>query len=181
MRKTILIVAGCGLASGLALADPQQHEDAHDPQQGMTQDRSEYGTATEKPQSDAGYQARQSQSGEQQSPDLTELSASELEGKVVKTATGEEIGEIDAVWTSSTAPDERVATVEVGGFLGMGEKTIAIPVSDLQQLTTDDSYETSMTRGTIEAQPDFDQSGYTRESGGRQGQDAVRQDEESRY
>ena len=156
MRKTLLIVAGCGLASGLALANPEQHEGAHDPQQKTTQHQ-------------------------QQSPDLTELSASELEGRVVKTASGEEIGEIDAVWTSSTAPDERVATVEVGGFLGMGEKTIAIPVSDLQQLTTDGSYETTMTRSTIEGQPEFDESGYTRENGGQQEQDAMQQDEETRY
>lgn len=181
MRKTILIIAGCGIASGFALAGQEQHEDASDPQQEMTHDQSEHGTATEKPHADAGYQAQQSQSDQQRTRDLTEMSASELEGKVVKTATGEQIGEIDAVWTSSTNPDERVATVEVGGFLGIGEKTIAIPVSDLQQLTTDGSYETSMTRSRIAEEPEFDESGYMRDNGGQQKQGAVPQEEETRY
>ena len=46
MRKTLLIVAGCGLASGLALAQ-EQDDGAYDPHEEITQDQSDYGTATQ--------------------------------------------------------------------------------------------------------------------------------------
>ena len=203
MKKTVLIVASCGLASGLALAGQEQEEGAYDPHQEVTQDQSESGSerptdpsestmgqqetgqeqqtteyGTEQ-QTDPAYQAQQPHS--QHGDDLTKMSASDLEGKTVKTATGEEIGEIDAIWTSSTNPDERIATVEVGGFLGIGEKTIAIPVSDLQQLTTgEEGVQTSMTRSTIEAQPEFEESGYSRE-GESQDESMPEQDEETSY
>lgn len=93
--------------------------------------------------------------------DLSAMTAEELEGKKVLTLTGEEVGEIDDVGTSATQ-QARVATVEVGGFLGIGEKTIAIPLSELQSSVSDeDSVRTSMTRTSIEALPEFDDSDFT--------------------
>lgn len=201
MKKTTLLIASCGLASGLAMAAQEQDPETYGSDPEMTQDQSDYGTArptdpsetmgqeqqstgygTE--QTDPAYQAQDQQSKQHGTKDLTAMSASKLEGKAITTATGEEIGEIDEVW-KSTASDERIATVEVGGFLGIGEKTIAIPLSDLQQATSGDSYQTSMDRSTIEAHPEFDESGYTRESDqGDQGgmeHDAMGQDEDTGY
>lgn len=219
MRKTTLLIASCGLASGLAMAAQEQDTGAYDTDPEMTQDQSDYGTArpadpsetmgeqheqqgteygtqqtdpeyqsqdrhsgqqgTEHgtQQTDPAYQSQDRQSGQHGTKDLTAMSSSELEGKAITTASGEEIGEIDEVWKSTTG-DERIATVEVGGFLGIGEKTIAIPLSDLQEATSGDSYQTSMTRDTIEAHPEFDESGYDRESGQDDQQGVMEQDED---
>ena len=91
--------------------------------------------------------------------DIADMTAEELDGKSVVTSTGEEIGEIDEVGYSSTH-QERVAVIEAGGFLGVGEKRIAIPLSELQ-LGTDDNITTTLTRDTIETQEEFDEAGFT--------------------
>lgn len=163
MKKTMLIVAGFGLASGLATAVQGQE----------TQDPSEY----DEPQTQEGMGHEEmdkdsmSQMGDMddmdtdhESGDLTTMAAADLEGKAVQTATGEEIGEIGEIMTSEDT-EERIATVEVGGFLGIGEKTIAIPLSDLEKSTEEDAFRTSMTRESIEAHPEFDEAGYTSEAG----------------
>jgi hypothetical protein len=96
--------------------------------------------------------------------DLSGLTAEELEGKKVLTLTGEEVGEIDAVGRSATQ-QARVVTVDVGGFLGIGEKTIAIPLSELELSVSsdDEAVRTSMTRTSIEALPEFDEADFTAE------------------
>jgi sporulation protein YlmC with PRC-barrel domain len=106
-------------------------------------------------------QADDGQYGDGMGSDLSGMTAEELEGKKVLTLTGEEVGEISDVGTSATQ-QARVATVEVGGFLGIGEKTIAIPLSELQSSVSDeDSVRTSMTRTSIEALPEFDENDFT--------------------
>jgi hypothetical protein len=87
------------------------------------------------------------------------MSSDELSGKSVVTATGDEIGEIDEVGYSATH-QERVAVIEAGGFLGVGKKRIAVPLSELQ-MGTDDSVATTMTRDSIETQEEFDEAGFT--------------------
>jgi hypothetical protein len=96
--------------------------------------------------------------------DLSGLTAEELEGKKVLTLTGEEVGEIEEVGRSATQ-QARVATVDVGGFLGIGEKTIAIPLSELEPSVSgeDEAVRTSMTRTSIEALPEFDEADFTAE------------------
>jgi hypothetical protein len=91
--------------------------------------------------------------------DLSELSSEKLSGKSVMSADGEEIGEIDAIGYSSTH-QERVAVIEAGGFLGVGEKRIAVPLSELE-LGTDDSVKTTLSRDAIENQEEFDEAGFT--------------------
>jgi hypothetical protein len=98
--------------------------------------------------------------------DLSGMTAEELEGKKVLTLTGEEVGEIEDVGRSATQ-QARVATVDVGGFLGIGEKTIAIPLSELEPSVAgsdgDGAVQTSMTRTSIEALPEFDEADFTAE------------------
>ncbi|MGH8168746.1 MAG: PRC-barrel domain-containing protein, partial [Woeseiaceae bacterium] len=98
--------------------------------------------------------------GEEAGTDLSGMTAQELSGKSVVTATGDEIGEIGEIGYSATH-QERVATVEVGGFLGVGEKRIAIPLSELEPGEDDTSVQTSLTRESIEAQEEFDEAGFT--------------------
>jgi hypothetical protein len=87
------------------------------------------------------------------------MSSDELSGKSVVTATGDEIGKIEEVGYSATH-QERVAVIQAGGFLGVGEKRIAVPLSELQ-MGTDDSVTTTMTRDSIETQEEFDEAGFT--------------------
>lgn len=87
---------------------------------------------------------------------LSNATAGDLEGRTVLTLDGEEIGEIRKV---GRKPDDgqRVATVDVGGFLGVGERTIAIPLSKLNA-ADGEIVRVSMMRTSLEAEPEFDES-----------------------
>lgn len=208
MKKTTLLIASCGLAGGLAMAAQEQDPETYGSDPEMTQDQSEYGTARPADPSettgqegmsqeemsqqqerqtteygsetDPTYQAQERESTGHGSKDPSKASASELVGKSVSTSSGEEIGQIDEVWKNATT-GERVVVVEAGGFLGVGERVIAIPASDLQQSSSGDGYQTSMTRSTIENHPEFDESGYTRESSQAEEQGVMGQDEDTDY
>jgi sporulation protein YlmC with PRC-barrel domain len=96
--------------------------------------------------------------------DVSQMSSEKLSGKTVVTATGEEIGEIDEVGYSSTH-QERVAVIEAGGFLGVGEKRIAVPLSELE-ISEEGDVKTTMTRDSIEMQEEFDEAGFTADQTG---------------
>lgn len=179
MNRTILVIAGLSLASGLAVAQEQEDqafnpdrdivtEPKAEPQTSMgerqqdTEVQSDYGSEpTQGSATQSATRTTPTMSEGTTSEGLTNMTAEELEGKKVVTLTGEEIGEIGEVG-ESPAHGGRIATVEVGGFLGVGEKTIAIPLSDLDKSISDeDSVRTSMTRSTIESQAEFDESGFT--------------------
>lgn len=183
MKKSILVIAGLSLASGLAVAQEQEDqafnpnrdivtEPQSDPQTSMGEQQndtaveSDYGTEAESTQGSAA-QSTSSSSSTSMTTDgsmgegLSAMTADELEGKKVVTLTGEEIGEIGEVGESS-AHGGRIATVEVGGFLGIGEKTIAIPLSELDKSAADeDSVRTNLTRASIESEAEFDDSDFT--------------------
>lgn len=179
MNRTILVIAGFSLASGLAVAQ-EQEDQAYDPDRDIvTEPKSEPQTSMgerqqdTEAQSDYGSEPTQGSATQSTTPTtptmsegttsegLTNMTAEELEGKKVVTLTGEEVGEIGEVG-ESPAHGGRIATVEVGGFLGVGEKTIAIPLSDLDKSVSDeDSVRTTMTRSSIESQAEFDESGFT--------------------
>lgn len=89
--------------------------------------------------------------------------AADLEGKTVVSLSGEEVGRIGQVG-KSPEHDERVATIDVGSFLGVGEKTIAVPLSKLHRSEADgDRVRISMMRTAIESEPAFDESALTTE------------------
>lgn len=159
--------------------DPTYGEQTYGEQEGTTsgtqQDQTRHQTQQQTQQQTYG-----SDQGQGSQEDLTSLSAEELVGKTIQTSDGEEIGTIDEVWTNATS-SERVAVVEAGGFLGVGERTIAIPVSDLQKATSGEGYRTSQTRGSLESQPEFDDSGYTREESDMQDQDTTGQEDDTDY
>src|SRR5690606_15905718 len=89
--------------------------------------------AGERPEQGAQQQAQQAQraqqAGEEVRPasnlDATEATA--LVGNNVKTSDGEDVGEISAV-ARSRSDSERYAIADVGGFLGIGERRVAVPL-----------------------------------------------------
>ena len=178
MKKTAAILAGLALTTSMAsmaIAAQEQETQEYDPDRDIVTEterdhgagmemspedspvQSEYGTEPEtQTESDMGTHPY----GEETGTELSEMTAEELSGKSVVTSTGEEIGEIGEVGYSATH-QERVATVEVGGFLGVGEKRIALPLSELEPGEDDTSVQTSLTRESIEAQEEFDEAGFT--------------------
>lgn len=82
----------------------------------------------------------------------------DLVGQTVYGSNGEEIGEIqDIVARSGGSSPE--ALVGVGGFLGIGERDVAIPLSQLRM--DGDRVTTSMTKESLTAMEPYEQSGYT--------------------
>ena len=86
--------------------------------------------------------------------ELGERDVQELVGTDVINDTGEEVGEIASF---GLAGDQLVAIVGVGGFLGMGEQRVAIP---LDQMTFDGErlLLSGVTRDQLEQMPEYDEA-----------------------
>ncbi len=63
--------------------------------------------------------------------DLMNMQVSELEGKAVVSPDGAELGQITSV-VKDPQDQSLHAVVSVGGFLGLGEQQVAVPVDELQ-------------------------------------------------
>lgn len=74
-------------------------------------------------------------------------------GKSLYGANDEEVGEIDDVVMSSSGGVESVL-VDVGGFLGLGAKTIAVPVDNIQ-MQGDKLVDSSLTKEQAEQMPEY--------------------------
>jgi sporulation protein YlmC with PRC-barrel domain len=86
--------------------------------------------------------------------------ASQFMGQAVYTATNENIGEINDLIMNKEL-DNIVAVVGVGGFLGIGEKDVAIPIKDIQVIKdTDNALRLTITasKEQLEALPAFDRT-----------------------
>jgi sporulation protein YlmC with PRC-barrel domain len=80
--------------------------------------------------------------------------------KSVVTVDGDEIGVVRDVGYSA-AYGETIAVVEIDAFIGIGEKVIAIPLSQLQPAEMyASSVMTTFTRDAIEAEEAFDEANF---------------------
>jgi ribosomal 30S subunit maturation factor RimM len=90
---------------------------------------------------------------------LTEMTAEKLEGATVYGANDEEVGEIDALIVGDDGAINEVV-VNVGGFLGMGEKSVGVTFDELQILSADDGDEYRVyidsTKENLENQPEYE-------------------------
>jgi sporulation protein YlmC with PRC-barrel domain len=89
---------------------------------------------------------------------ISGMTVGDLLGKDVIEANGEEIGEIDYVVMEE---GKLSAVIGIGGFLGLGEYTVAIPVNEFQA-APDNADALKLTRWTeteLENQPEFDETG----------------------
>jgi sporulation protein YlmC with PRC-barrel domain len=89
---------------------------------------------------------------------LETLGAEEIVGKTVVNQQGEEIGEVDDV-VIDQASQQHLAVVDVGGFLGLGEKSVAVSFDQLH-LADDGRIRSDLTRETLESQPEYDPAHY---------------------
>lgn len=192
MKKFLAFTLGTALAGGMAVAQqPQDQSDYGDQMEQTTdelgnemdQSTDEYGeevgewgesdpmqdhtdttgqTETQHPMDDPTMQTEDPTTyGQGMSTGLADMSVEELEDMTLVTESGEELGQIERIGQSEQH-QERVATVDVGGFLGVAEKTIAIPLSELE-LSADGNVVTSLTKESIESRESFDEEGFTEE------------------
>jgi sporulation protein YlmC with PRC-barrel domain len=83
----------------------------------------------------------------------------DLVGQTVYGANGEEVGEVsDIIARRGTTEPE--ALVGVGGFLGIGERDVAIPMSQLEM--RGDRLTTGMTKESLGAMDAYEAGGYDR-------------------
>lgn len=87
--------------------------------------------------------------------------ASELEGKNVLSSQGQEVGEISDI-VRSRLDNELHAVVDVGGFLGIGARSVAIPVQQ-GQIGEDGNLQVPLSREELEQLPEYDESQYESE------------------
>jgi hypothetical protein len=90
--------------------------------------------------------------------EMTELTADKLEGARVYGPNDEDVGEINRLILDSNGQIERVV-LDVGGFLGMGERQIAVTLDELNIVRTDDGSDfrvyVDANQANLKAQPEY--------------------------
>lgn len=85
---------------------------------------------------------------------LYKIRISEIIGETVESANGDNLGEIDDVVYSRT--DEKLmAIISVGGFLGMGEKLVAVPYDQLRVSADGDDLYFDSTKDALKSMTSF--------------------------
>jgi sporulation protein YlmC with PRC-barrel domain len=79
---------------------------------------------------DAGEQETEG-TGPMTDEQMAQLTADELEGQTVIGSEGDNIGDVSTLVLDDSGEIDKVI-VDVGGFLGIGEKPVALPFDDLQ-------------------------------------------------
>src|SRR5690606_11275569 len=85
-------------------------------------------------------QSAESRQSEQQArvrtESSTQLDAQDIVGDNIVTADGDDIGEVSGV-ARSRSDSELHALIDVGGFLGIGERTVAMPMDRSEEHTSE--------------------------------------------
>jgi sporulation protein YlmC with PRC-barrel domain len=81
------------------------------------------------------------------------LNVEQLEDMDIVNAQGDEVGDVEEVLADSEGKIVAI-TAEVGGFLGMGDKEVVIPVDQLQM--QDEKLMTTMTEDQLKSLPKWD-------------------------
>ena len=102
----------------------------------------------------AGTQSGMTGMGSQQG-----IKADDLEDKKVVSSTGDEIGEVDEI-VRGKQDNTLQAVVDVGGFLGMGEKEVTIPLSELKLQNDRLVAPQTASKDQLKSQPEYDESQY---------------------
>jgi len=83
------------------------------------------------------------------------MTVGEVVGLGVESEAGDDLGEIDYIVEQN---GDQVAIVGVGGFLGLGEHDVAVPLSDMTFTAEDQVTLANWTEEQLEAQPDVDEA-----------------------
>jgi len=129
---------------------------------GWTRTAGSYSPVAAKDGADAGTdnaQASQKMTGQQSTAlDITEaeiLTASDLQGATVYGETDEQIGEISNLVLDDEGNITKVV-IDVGGFLGIGEKPVALPLEEVTLMQDTEGLDTSYSASTEYTQQDLE-------------------------
>ncbi len=89
---------------------------------------------------------------------VEEMTVDEFIGLNVVSSVGEDVGEIDYVIAGAGADAEGQAVIGIGGFLGLGEYTVALPLSAFDFDAESRNLIVSSTEDELRATPEFDES-----------------------
>ena len=104
---------------------------------------------------DAGSEmAAESEAAEAPSS-LSEMTVGQVVGTSVLGVDNEDVGEVDYVIAQG---DSVSFVIGIGGFLGLGEYTVALPADQFSLNADGELKLSSMTRADLEQQPEFDES-----------------------
>lgn len=134
MKRTALVIAIGALCTGLSAgALAQENGQDQQGQQNQTDQQGQMNQQEGQDQQDS--MSQQEPSGDQQQGgqqnELMSMPASELEGMTVVNQEDEELGDVGRI-AVSTQDNQVYAIISVGGFLGMGDKSVALPVQDME-------------------------------------------------
>ncbi|MGR3761298.1 PRC-barrel domain-containing protein [Roseobacteraceae bacterium NS-SX3] len=115
-------------------------------------DQAETGVTTD---TDPGAAQGPKASTEMGEGSIAAMMVGDLIGKNVLSATGDDVGEIDYVIKQGGKVS---GVIGVGGFLGMGEHTVAIPLEDFEMTENGQLQLTAQTEEQLKAMPEVDES-----------------------
>ena len=87
---------------------------------------------------------------------MTILSSSSLSGNSVKNPKGEDLGKIEDFMINTDNGSVQYAVISFGGFLGMGDKLFAVPLTAMQVDTKDHCFVLDTDKTKLENAPGFD-------------------------
>ncbi|HEX7718739.1 MAG TPA: PRC-barrel domain-containing protein, partial [Woeseiaceae bacterium] len=90
--------------------------------------------------------------------ELNTMAGADMEGRTVHNQDGEEIGTIASVVADDNG-ESKFVVVDVGDFLGIGGKQVAIEIQNLE-MTADGQIRSEVTSDALESMPEYDSSDY---------------------
>lgn len=105
-------------------------------------------------------------------PPSTLIWTKQIEGGQVRTPAGDELGRIDGVLLDSVQNSVVYVMVDVGGFLGIGNRLVALPWAALRPSPDRKTYVANVTKEVLKAAPSAD-TGATATIGDANWQQAV--------
>lgn len=87
-------------------------------------------------------------------PEANDANVKKLIGKNIVNAQNEKVGDINSIYVDKSGAVDSVI-VGVGGFLGMGEKEVAIKWSSLNVQDNGDKVTTNLTKDQLKSLPEF--------------------------
>jgi sporulation protein YlmC with PRC-barrel domain len=87
-------------------------------------------------------------------PKASSMQVDRLVGKAVLNPEGDKIGDIEAVYVTPSGQIDTVI-IGVGGFLGMGQRDVAVKWSDLKLTDNGDKITAAMTKDSLKALPEY--------------------------
>lgn len=94
---------------------------------------------------------------------LDQIRTEDFVGTTVYGANDENVGEVGDIVMSADGGSVDAIILDVGGFLGIGEKEVAVGLDNLSFMTDADGeyyLYTNLTKEQLEAQPAYDEAGY---------------------